>query len=104
MSEPSHIRIGEVAERIGSPPQTIRYCGEVGSMEPSARSRGGFLLHTETDVDRSVLIERRRPLGFGLEEMREPLERLGRPNSAENSPQERRPLSEGLDAFDTTIA
>ena len=98
MPEPNHIQIGEVAERTGSPLRTIRYYGEVGSMEPSARSRGGFLLHTETDVDRSVLIERRRPLGFGLEEMCEPLERLDRPNSAENLLQERKPLSEGLDA------
>ncbi|HIY41156.1 MAG TPA: hypothetical protein H9836_08525 [Candidatus Nocardiopsis merdipullorum] len=63
MPEPSHIQIGEVVERIGAPLRTNRYCGEVGSMEPSARSRGGFRLHTETDVDKSTLIERRNRWG-----------------------------------------
>ena len=63
MPEPNHIQIGEVAERTGSPLRTIRYYGEVGSMEPSARSRGGFRLHTETDVDKSTLIERRNRWG-----------------------------------------
>lgn len=104
MPEPNHIQIGEVAERTGSPLRTNRYCGEVGSMEPSARSRGGFRLHTETDVDGSALIEWRKPLGFGLEETREPLERLDRSDSAEIFLQERKPLSEGLDVLETAIA
>src|SRR5699024_7281194 len=104
MPEPNHIQIGEVAERTGSPLRTIRYYGEVGSMEPSARSRGGFRLHTETDVDGSALIEWRKPLGFGLEETREPLERLDRSDSAEIFLQERKPLSEGLDVLETAIA
>jgi len=100
MSEPNHIQSGEVAGRTGSPLRTIRYCGEVGSVEPSARSRGGFRLRTETEVDRLALIERVKPLGFGLEEMCEPF----RPNSVEISSEERRALFEGPDVFDTAIA
>lgn len=52
----------------------------------------------------SALIEWRKPLGFGLEETREPLERLDRSDSAEIFLQERKPLSEGLDVLETAIA
>ena len=104
MPEPSHIQIGEVAERTGLSLRTIRYYGEVGLVEPSARSRGGFRLYTETDVERLTLIKRRKPLGFGLEETREPLEGLDRSDSAEIFLQERKPLSEGLDVLETAIA
>jgi DNA-binding transcriptional MerR regulator len=38
---------------------------------PSARSQGGFRLYTEPDVERPGVIERMKPLGFQLEEMRE---------------------------------
>ncbi|WP_159945709.1 MULTISPECIES: MerR family DNA-binding transcriptional regulator, partial [unclassified Nocardiopsis] len=33
-----HMQIGEVAERTGLSLRTIRYYGEVGLVEPSARS------------------------------------------------------------------
>lgn len=104
MTEPGHMQIGEVAERTGLSLRTIRYYGEVGLVVPSARSRGGFRLYTEADVDRLNLIKRMKPLEFSLEEMRELLETLDRLNSAEVSPEEHKTLSEGLDDFEVAIA
>ncbi|HUZ24723.1 MAG TPA: MerR family transcriptional regulator [Streptosporangiaceae bacterium] len=63
------MQIGEVAERTGLSLRTIRYYGEVGLVTPSARSRGGFRLYTEADVDRLLLVKRMKPLEFSLEEM-----------------------------------
>ncbi|EHR48757.1 putative transcriptional regulator [Saccharomonospora marina XMU15] len=68
-----HMRIGEVAARTGLSLRTIRYYEEVGLVEPSARSQGGFRLYTEPDVARLDLVKRMKPLGFQLDEMREVL-------------------------------
>lgn len=68
-----HMRIGEVAARTGLSLRTIRYYEEVGLVEPSARSQGGFRLYTEPDVARLNLVKRMKPLGFQLDQMREVL-------------------------------
>ncbi|MFE3456721.1 MerR family transcriptional regulator [Nocardiopsis aegyptia] len=98
-----HMQIGEVAERTGLSLRTIRYYGEVGLVEPSARSRGGFRLYTDTDVDRLNLIKRMKPLEFSLEETRELLSAIDRLQSAETGEQERADLVERLDAFEAAI-
>ncbi|WP_435107164.1 MerR family transcriptional regulator [Nocardiopsis synnemataformans] len=104
MAQVQHMQIGEVAERTGLSLRTIRYYGEVGLVEPSARSRGGFRLYTETDVDRLDLVKRMKPLEFSLEETRELLEALDRLNSAGTDQEERDRLGERLDAFEAAIA
>lgn len=73
---PEHMQIGEVAERTGLSLRTIRYYGEVGLAEPSARSQGGFRLYTEDDVQRLLLLGQMKPLGLSLEQMRELLAAL----------------------------
>lgn len=73
---PEHMQIGEVAERTGLSLRTIRYYGEVGLAEPSARSQGGFRLYTEDDVARLQLLGQMKPLGLSLEQMRELLAAL----------------------------
>src|SRR5690606_31101595 len=97
------MQIGEVAERTGLSLRTIRYYGEVGLVEPSARSRGGFRLYTQEDVDRLNLIKRMKPLEFSLDETRDLLETLDRLNAAETEQGEREALSERLDAFEAAI-
>jgi len=64
-----HLQIGEVAERTKLSLRTIRHYEEVGLVPPSARSKGGFRLYAETDVQRLLLIRKMKPLGFTLEEM-----------------------------------
>ncbi|RKS05078.1 DNA-binding transcriptional MerR regulator [Nocardiopsis sp. Huas11] len=104
MPEAHHMRIGEVAERTGLSLRTIRYYGEVALVEPSARSRGGFRLYTESDVDRLQLIKRMKPLGFSLEQTRELLESIDRLGSATTGEDERAALSERLDAVEADLA
>lgn len=67
------MQIGEVAERTGLSVRTIRFYEESGLVVPSARSQGGFRLHTDGDVARLQRIRRLKPLEFTLEEMREVL-------------------------------
>jgi DNA-binding transcriptional MerR regulator len=62
-------KIGEVAEATELSIKTIRHYDEVGLVQPSARSAGGFRLYTQDDVDRLLTIRRMKPLGFSLEEM-----------------------------------
>lgn len=64
-----HMQIGEVAERTKLSLRTIRHYEEVGLVPPSARSKGGFRLYAESDVQRLLLIRRMKPLDFTLEEM-----------------------------------
>ncbi|MDH2392169.1 MerR family transcriptional regulator [Streptomyces sp. HNM0663] len=95
------MQIGEVAERTGLSLRTIRHYEDVGLVTPSARSKGGFRLYTEADVDRLMVVRRMKPLDFSLEEMRELLGIIDRITAADNAPaeDERQRLRERLDAY-----
>lgn len=65
------LRIGEVAERVGVTPRTIRYYEEIGLL-PSAQDRvqGKHRCYTDADVERVREIMRLRDLlGLTLEEV-----------------------------------
>ena len=64
-------RIGEVAERLGVTPRTIRYYQELGLLHAgSDRAKGAHRLFTEADVTRLAdLIRLRDLLGLSLEEL-----------------------------------
>lgn len=64
------MQIGEVAERTGLSHRTMRHYEEVGLVQPSGRSDGGFRLYTEEDLERLLLIRRMKPLGYSIEEMK----------------------------------
>jgi DNA-binding transcriptional MerR regulator len=65
-------RIGEVAERLGVTPRTIRYYQELGLVHAgSAHVKGTHRLYTEADVARLAdLIRLRDLLGLSLEELK----------------------------------
>ncbi|MFJ2662790.1 MerR family transcriptional regulator [Nocardia fluminea] len=69
-----YLQIGQVAERTELSLKSIRHWDEVGLVQPSARSAGGFRLYTEADVDRMLVIRRMKPLGFTLVEMKQLLD------------------------------
>ncbi len=69
-----YLQIGQVAERTELSLKSIRHWDEVGLVQPSARSGGGFRLYTEADVDRMLVIRRMKPLGFTLAEMKQLLD------------------------------
>ncbi|MEV3964496.1 MerR family transcriptional regulator [Nocardia sp. NPDC050193] len=72
----NYLQIGQVAERTELSIKTIRHYEEVGLVEPSARSAGGFRLYTGVDVDRLLVIRRMKPLGCSLAEMKQLLDAL----------------------------
>jgi DNA-binding transcriptional MerR regulator len=100
MSE-RQMQIGEVAERTGLSLRTIRHYEEVGLVIPSARSKGGFRLYTESDVERLMVIRRMKPLDFSLEEMRDLLDITDRLAATDNRPvgEELERLRERLDSY-----
>lgn len=69
-----HHQIGEVAERVGLSLRTIRYYEEIGLVEPSGRTDGGFRLYTEADIERLRLVKALKPVGMSLETMGELLQ------------------------------
>lgn len=64
------MRIGEVADRLGLSLRSIRYYEEEGLIRPSARTRGGFRLYSELEIQRLLLIMQMKPLDFALDDMR----------------------------------
>lgn len=69
-----HYQIGEVADRVDLSLRTIRYYEEIGLVEPSGRTEGGFRLYTDSDVDRLRLVKALKPVGMSLETMGELLQ------------------------------
>jgi DNA-binding transcriptional MerR regulator len=64
------LRIGEVADRVGVTPRTIRYYEERGLLDRGDRSKGAHRTYDEGDVNRlNELIRLRDLLGLSLEEL-----------------------------------
>ena len=64
------LTIGEVAERVGLRTSALRYYEDEGLLEPAARV-GGRRRYEEDAVDRLVVIQFCRRLGFTLAEIRD---------------------------------
>ncbi|WP_210649255.1 MerR family transcriptional regulator [Nocardioides sp. SYSU D00065] len=64
------MHIGEVAARTELSLRSLRHWEEVGLLQPSGRTEGGFRLYTDSDVDKILVIRRMKPLGFSLDEMK----------------------------------
>ncbi|CAN5240550.1 MerR family transcriptional regulator [soil metagenome] len=65
-----YMHIGEVATRTELSLRSLRHWDDVGLLQPSGRTDGGFRLYTEADVEKILVIRRMKPLGFSIEEMR----------------------------------
>jgi DNA-binding transcriptional MerR regulator len=65
------LRIGEVAERTGTTPRTIRYYEEIGLLAaPGERELGKHRCYTEADVERvREILRLRNLLGLSLEQL-----------------------------------
>jgi len=70
------IRIGEVAERTGLTPRTIRYYEEIGLLTgPPGRRKGEHRAYDDTDVERlGELTRLRELLNLSLEELKQLVE------------------------------
>jgi DNA-binding transcriptional MerR regulator len=65
------MRVGEVAERVEVSPRTVKYYEEIGLVEPEERSRGGFRLYGECEVERLERILKMKSIGYSLAAIRE---------------------------------
>jgi DNA-binding transcriptional MerR regulator len=69
------MRIGELAERTGVTPRTIRYYEEIGLLAGGGRSKGTHRVYADADVERvSELTRLRDLLNLSLEELKQLLE------------------------------
>jgi DNA-binding transcriptional MerR regulator len=69
------LRIGEVAERLGTTPRTIRYYEEIGLLGGGDREAGRHRSYEESDVERlRDALRFKQLLGLSLEELKELLE------------------------------
>ncbi|HZR96382.1 MAG TPA: MerR family transcriptional regulator [Gaiellaceae bacterium] len=69
------IRIGEVAERTGVTPRTIRYYEEIGLLPGGTRPKGSHRLYDDADVDRITELTRLRDLlNLSLDELKQLLD------------------------------
>jgi MerR family transcriptional regulator, repressor of the yfmOP operon len=69
------IRIGEVAERSGLTPRTIRYYEEIGLLPEGDRRKGGHRLYDDAAVERLQELTRLRDLlNLSLDELKQLVE------------------------------
>jgi len=76
------MRIGEVADRVGVNPKTIRYYEEIGLLPDPERLPSGYREYSDHDVDRLSFVRTAQRLGLSLSEISEILafrERAERP-------------------------
>ena len=63
------MRIGELAQKAGVTPRTIRYYENLGLLSPSEREGTGFRYYTETELAKLQKIDCLKSLGLTLEEI-----------------------------------
>lgn len=63
------MRIGELAQKAGVTPRTIRYYENLGLLQPSEREGKGFRYYTEVELAKLHKIDALQSLGLTLEEI-----------------------------------
>ncbi len=67
----SELTVSELARRVGTTSDTIRYYERIGLLPQVARSPSGYRLFGDDDVERLRFIKRAQRLGLQLEQIRE---------------------------------
>jgi Cd(II)/Pb(II)-responsive transcriptional regulator len=67
---PQFMKIGELAKRIGSPVETIRYYEREGLLPAPMRSQGNYRLYGAAHLERLQFIRHCRSLDMSLDEIR----------------------------------
>lgn len=67
------MRIGELADRVGVNPKTVRYYEEVGVLPAADRLASGYRDYTDDDVERLRFVKTAQRLGLSLSEISEVL-------------------------------
>ena len=66
----SELTIGELASSAGVTTDTVRYYERRGLLPRAGRSRAGYRLYTEEQVERLRFIKQAQSLGFSLDEIK----------------------------------
>lgn len=67
------MRIGELADRLGLNPQTIRYYESIGVLPEPHRTHSRYRVYAEDDLERLTFVRTAQRLGLSLDEIREVL-------------------------------
>lgn len=65
------MRIGELADRAGVNPKTIRFYEDKGLLPPPARRASGYRDYDAEDTERLIFVKTAQRLGFALAEIAE---------------------------------
>jgi DNA-binding transcriptional MerR regulator len=71
------LKVGELARRTGLTIRTLHHYDEIGLLKPSLHTVSGHRLYTAGDIARLQQVLSLRQLGFGLEQIRDCLDRPG---------------------------
>lgn len=64
------MNIGNASKASGVPAKTIRYYGDIGLIEATARTESGYRDYDDNAVESLRFVKRARGLGFSVEECR----------------------------------
>lgn len=65
------LRIGELSRKLGVNPQTIYFYERIGLIPRPKRTRSGYRLFDEQDIERLFFIHQAKTLGLNLDEIKE---------------------------------
>jgi MerR family transcriptional regulator, thiopeptide resistance regulator len=71
------LKVGELARRTGLTVRTLHHYDAIGLLKPSLHTEAGYRLYTAGDIARLQQVLSLRQLGFGLDEIRDCLDRPG---------------------------
>ncbi|MCQ3979713.1 MAG: heavy metal-responsive transcriptional regulator [Anaerolineae bacterium] len=67
----TQLRIGDLARQVEVAPSLVRYYEEIGLLPPAVRTKSGYRVYNQADVERLRFIQRAKDLDFSLEEIKE---------------------------------
>ena len=65
------MRIGQLADALGTTTKTLRFYERIGLLRPAVRSDAGYRLYDRTAMDRARLVIGLRRLEFSIDELQE---------------------------------
>jgi DNA-binding transcriptional MerR regulator len=71
------LTVGQVADQLGVTVRTLHHYDDIGLLSPSERSRAGYRLYTESDLERLQAVVVYRRLGFQLDQIASLLDATG---------------------------
>ena len=67
---PKGLKIGELASSVGVSTDTVRYYERLSLLPHAGRTRSGYRLYSEEDIERLRFIKQAQTLGLSLEEIK----------------------------------